>query len=169
MSQFTPRRGVAWSKVGDVGVIINPWKERMIGLSAAAYDGWERLVSEKASPGGPFLGGPSLGEPSPGGLSPGEPSPGEPGAAAGSPQAPGPSGAMPEPGLLAFFRQMGLFEGDGGDPSPEAPELPPQVLWTEAFQPLAFTYSCATNPGQSYACDQAPTAGPRGNFKQRRK
>lgn len=144
MSQFTPRRGVAWSKVGDVGVIINPWRERMIGLSAAAYDGWERLVSGNAAPGRPSPVGPAPSE------------------AAGSPVTPGPSGALPEPGMLAFFRQMGLFEGDGGDPSPEPlelPELPPQVLWMERFQPLAFTYSCGTKPMTTPECNANPSTG----------
>lgn len=123
----------------------------MIGLSAAAYGWWERLI---AGPGAP-----------------GEASPGAPGNGGGPHASPPPRGtaaapASPGDDLLPFFREMGLFEGeDSADTREGTPALPPHVLWVEAFEPLAFTYSCVSVPGQSYACDQTPSTGPGGGSR----
>lgn len=120
MAKWVPRKGVAWRKIQDVGVIFNPWGELMIGLDAAGFALWERLLA----------GGPAPGD------------------------------ADPAPALLEFFRAMGLFEtGEGASTPAVPPEQPEHVLWTEAFQPLAFTLSCAHKPLESDVCDSRPYTG----------
>jgi len=48
MTNLKPNKGIAWRKVLDVGVIIHPVREIMIGLTEKGYQWWESILEGKA-------------------------------------------------------------------------------------------------------------------------